>query len=307
VSKSKGRILIIRGGDLREFILTCPVFTALRAQFPETSLEVLGYPRIAQIAKDVGLIDAIRSIETRAAAGFFGRGMPLDEDLGNYFAEFSMIFSYLYDPDGVFQVNVGRVSAGQFVQGPARPKEGENVHAADAFMKPLERLAIFGADPVPRLSFKRAPKLETGSWIAVNPGRDGQHWPIAKWINLLQTLLAKSGYNLFLIADEMEKRNVERLAQALPAKRVEVLNDISLTDLGARLSHCQAFIGVNSGVTQLAAAAGIPCVVIWGAENATIWKPPGENVTLLRNRLGANAITQEEVLAALPMVWSGAE
>src|SRR3954467_12688149 len=143
VSNSKGRILVVRGGNVGEFILTCPVFAALRTQFPEIAIEVLGYPRIAELAKAAGLIDEVRSIETRAAAGFFARNTPLDEDLSNYFAKFSVIFSYLYDPDGFFQMNVGKISPAQFIGGRARPDEGGTLHASETFLKPLERLAIF--------------------------------------------------------------------------------------------------------------------------------------------------------------------
>ena len=304
MNKTKGRILIIRGGDVSEFILTCPVFAALREQFPETSLEILGYPRIVELAKSAGLVDEVRSIETRAAAGFFGRNMPLDEDLASYFASFSMIFSYLYDPDGHFQINVGRVSTAQFVQGPARPNESESIHAADAFLKPLERLAIFGADSVPRLNF--SPHQKAGSWVAINPGRDNsaKTWPGAKWSSLVQLILEKTGYNILLTPGDAEEKTLARLAVS---ERVLIARNSSLMELGASLAGCHAFIGPDSGILQLAAATGIPCVAIWGTSNVAIWKPPGKNVTVLRNRLGVNAITQDELLAALPMVWSGAE
>src|SRR5688572_16531984 len=134
-----------------DFVLTLPVFAALRGQFPDVPVEVLGYPRIAELAKAAGLIDEVRSIETRAAAGFFARNAPLDEDLSNFFAGFSVIFSYLYDPDGLFQMNVCKVSTGQFIAGRARPDEGATLHASDTFLKPLERLAIFDANAVPKL------------------------------------------------------------------------------------------------------------------------------------------------------------
>lgn len=294
---------------MSEFVLTCPVFAALREQFPETSLEVLGYPRIAQIAKEAGLIDEIRSIETRAAAQFFGRNMPLDEELGNYFAGFPMIFSYLYDPDGHFQINVGRVSGAQFVQGPARPKEAENIHASDAFLKPLERLAIFGADSVPRLNLSRTQLQPEGAWIAVSPGRDGAatNWPLTKWKTFLHGVVERTGYRVLLLSGEVEQRNLGYLVSETPPGRITVLREASWTEIGARLAACQAFVGTDSGHLQLAAATGIPCVAIWGSSNAAIWRPPGKNVTILRHGAGVNAITQEEVMAALPMVWSGAE
>src|SRR6185436_4112331 len=94
----------------------------------------------------------------------------------------------------------------------ARPKESEPIHAVDAFLKPLERLAIFGADPVPRLNF--SPNQKNGSWIAINPGREdtGKPWPIAKWSSLVQLILEKTGYSILLTAGEADEKTLNRLA-----------------------------------------------------------------------------------------------
>ena len=85
MSRTQGKILVIRGGAIGDFILTLPVFAALREQFPQTWLEVLGYPHIAQLAFAGGLADGTRSIEARALAGFFARNGSLDPRLSEYF------------------------------------------------------------------------------------------------------------------------------------------------------------------------------------------------------------------------------
>src|SRR5512136_2312341 len=99
----RGRILVIRGGAIGDFILTLPAIAALRRQFPEAYLEVLGYPHIVQLAIAGGLVDRAHSIEARALAGFFARNGALAQDLMDYFSEFDLIVSYLYDPDEIFR------------------------------------------------------------------------------------------------------------------------------------------------------------------------------------------------------------
>ena len=146
------KILVIRGGAIGDFILTLPVLAALRRQFPQTHLEVLGYPHIAQLAVAGGLADAVRSIEARPLAGFFARRGNLAEEWREYFAGFAVIISYLYDPDGFFQANVTAGTKAQFLAGPHRPDDTAGRHATEVFLQPLERLAIFDADPVPRLA-----------------------------------------------------------------------------------------------------------------------------------------------------------
>src|SRR5438034_11812820 len=90
-------------------------------------------------------------------AGFFARNGELSEELADYFSEFDLIVSYLYDPDEIFQTNVGRCTVGQFIACPHRPDEKSYLQASRVYLKPLEQLAIFDADHVPRLSLKPGP------------------------------------------------------------------------------------------------------------------------------------------------------
>ncbi|HVV72835.1 MAG TPA: hypothetical protein VHI52_15280, partial [Verrucomicrobiae bacterium] len=129
MSVFRGKILVIRGGAIGDFILTLPALAALRRQFPEAFLEVLGYPHISRLAIAGGLANQTRSLEGRDLAAFFGRGAELTEELRDYFSEFDLIISYLYDPDQIFRTNVGRCSPAQFIPGPHRPDERSGVHA----------------------------------------------------------------------------------------------------------------------------------------------------------------------------------
>src|SRR6516162_10270425 len=103
-----GKILVIRGGAIGDFILTLPAIAALRKQFPEACLEVLGYAHIAQLAVAGGLVDRVQSIEAGALAGFFARNGTLSANLVDYFSDFDLILSYLYDPDQIFAENIAR-------------------------------------------------------------------------------------------------------------------------------------------------------------------------------------------------------
>ena len=53
--RSNGKLLVIRGGAIGDFILTLPALAALRCQFPQSSVELLGYPQIASDRKSTRL------------------------------------------------------------------------------------------------------------------------------------------------------------------------------------------------------------------------------------------------------------
>ena len=298
-----GRILVIRGGAIGDFILTLPVLAALRAQFPAARLELLGYPHIAQLAQDAGLVEEVRSIEARALAGFFVERGDLNADLSAYFARFAVIVSFLYDPDEVFQENVARCGGAQFIAAQHRPDDTKPVHATEVFLKALERLAIFGADPVPRLVLAPTPmtQLPPGRWLALHPGSGGEHknWPEAQWAELLRQLLATSALNLLLVGGEAEGARLKRLAATLPAPRIKVLQSAPLTDVARQLKQCVAFVGHDSGITHLAAAIGLPGLVLWNETAEAVWHPRSERMLIARKPKGLVVLSAADVLGRL--------
>jgi heptosyltransferase-2 len=298
-SQPGGRILVIRGGAIGDFILTLPAIAALRRQFPAVHLEVLGYPHIVQLALAGGLVDRVEPIEARGLAGFFARHGPLDESLGDYFSEFDVIVSYLFDPDEIFRGNVARCSPAQFIQGPHRPDESAGVSASQVYLKPLERLAIFGADPVPRLSIQG--RQEESGMIALHPGSGSaqKNWPEARWSELLQNLIERTDRELLLVGGEAEGERLQRLAATLPPARIRVAQSLPLAELAKLLERCGGFLGHDSGISHLASALGLPGVVLWGHTVEAVWRPTGERVRILRAPGGLGALTTDLVLEHL--------
>lgn len=309
MTRQSGRILVIRGGAIGDFILTLPVLAALRTHLPQTCLTVLGYPHIAALALAGGLADEVQPIEARGLAAFFNAHAEPPPDLATFFAGFAIIVSYLYDPDGVFQRNVRRCTNAVFIQGPHRPDDTGTIHASEMFLGPLKQLAIFEADPVPqlRLSASRAPGRVAPPTptqlrlLALHPGSGSErkNWPEVRWAALLERLAARTDLRLLLIGGEAEGDRLERLSGRWPAERLELARSLPLVQLASRLSTCDVFAGHDSGITHLAAALGRPGIVLWGATNAAVWRPRSEGIRLLRGPSGLDSIEVAEVEAAL--------
>jgi heptosyltransferase-2 len=323
VSATKPRILVIRGGAIGDFILTLPAIAALRKQFPQAHLEVLGYPHIAQLAVAGGLVDRVQPIEARGLAGFFARDGILEPDLKDYFSEFDLVISYLYDPDEIFKTNLRRCLFGQFIAGPHRPNESEFVHATQVYLKPLERLAIFDADPVPRLFINSQPpgvaaaglsqpssgslKNQNGDrrdarpTLALHPGSGSEkkNWPETRWAEFIARLTESTKLELLLVGGEAEGGRLKRLAAAVPPERRQVAQSLPLPELAQRLQSCAAFVGHDSGISHLAAALGLPCLILWADALEEIWRPQGERVVILRELTGVRAISVGKVAGEL--------
>jgi ADP-heptose:LPS heptosyltransferase len=217
----------------------------------------------------------------------------------DYFSEFDLVISYLYDPDEIFKTNICRCLVGQFIAGPHRPDEAEQIHATKVYLKPLERLAIFDADPVPRLSLN--PQPTTLNQLVLHPGSGSEkkNWPETKWAGLIQQIAATTNWNLLLVGGEAEGERLQRLAGAMPSARCSIAQCLPLAELAQRIQSGTAFVGHDSGITHLAAAVGLPCVVLWADTLEEIWRPQGERLVVLKEITGVRAISVEKVMNEL--------
>lgn len=302
MSEPQGKFLVIRGGAIGDFVLTLPVFAAIKQMFPESHVEVLGYPNVTQLAVDGGAADAARSIEARVLASYFiGKGEP-DPSLKDYFSSFDIVISYLYDPDFFFRSNVMGCGEIQFIQGPHRPDEDESLHATDALLKPLEQLAIFGADSVPRLQLPTdAGELMKQPQLAVHPGSGSEqkNWPIERWTELLRRLDETLIGPILIIGGEADSVRMKHLRSVLDSSRFTFLEHRPLTEVARHLKECRAFVGHDSGIGHLAAAVGVPGISLWGETNETVWRPKSESFEIVKSPAGLSALTVDEVLSSV--------
>jgi heptosyltransferase III len=299
VSAPSAQILVIRGGAIGDFIVTLPVLAALRKQFPAARIELVAYERVADLALRSGLADAWRPIESRGLAGFFARNGVLEPEWQDYFAGFPIIVSHLYDPDELFQTNVRRSFAGQFIQSLHRPDETLPLHVTEQLLVPLERLAVFDADPVPRLAFGEVGNRRPTIALHPGSGSESKNWPVPRWQELLAKLVAERDDDFLVVGGEADVARLDRIAAVIPEDRRSVLLNRPLVEVAAALSGARFFIGHDSGITHLAAAVGLPGVVLWGTTQQEVWSPRSERFGVVRHASGLADLSVETVLASL--------
>lgn len=283
------RLLVIRGGAIGDFILTLPAIGALRERWPAARIEVLGYPHIIELAHRRQYADAVRNIEARAMAGFFVPLGPLDDGLREYFGSFDIVVSYLFDPDHVFADNVRRAGARQVIEASPRPT---TLPAAVHYCRPLEALAIYVKDPVPRVfpsDAERAVAMEflaragRERIVAIHPGSGSakKNWPVTKFGALARWAVDELAVQLVVVQGEADEMVVTALRSELGTRPVLVARGLTLVALAAVLERCAVFVGNDSGITHLAAALGTPTVALFGPASLPVWEPRGTQVQVL--------------------------
>lgn len=301
------RILVIRGGAIGDFILTLPALKALRDARPQAHIEILGYRHIAVLAENRFYAQAVRSIEYGPLARFFARDCELPAELADYFAGFDLIVSYLYDPDQVFETNLRRCGVEDLICGPARIVENAG-HAARQLAQPVESLGINVAD----LAGKIFPSVEDREFardflssmrqpiIAIHPGSGSQakNWPVENWIGLFSPNSRFANLErVLVISGEADAAQGEQLAREWNNRGARFARNLPLPRLAAVLEYA-TFIGHDSGISHLAAAAGANCILLFGPTDPDVWAPMNENVRVLRAPGGRLSDLQIETVEA---------
>jgi ADP-heptose:LPS heptosyltransferase len=123
-----------------------------------------------------------------------------------------------------------------------------------------EKLAACGLEPTAFAAIAPAAAFESKRWHAEGFAAVVDH--LSKQWNLPSVIIAGPGQEH--IASEVARRSRTRPAQ---------VTGLSLKELIAMLSLARAFVGNDSGPMHIAAACGLPVVVVFGSSNSTVWHP----------------------------------
>jgi heptosyltransferase-1 len=131
---------------------------------------------------------------------------------------------------------------------------------------PVQVLAGLQASPHPEV-YTNTVALVHGS------SRTDKTWPLAHWIAMGQGL-QQQGFQLALPhASDAELQTAQAVAQACPGAVVWPRS--SLDELTQRLAACVGVIGVDSGVSHIAVALGLPHVQLYNFNTAWRTGPKG--------------------------------
>ena len=283
------RILVIRGGAIGDFILTLPAIGLLRENFPDCHIEILGYRHIASLAAGRFYANSSRSIEYGPLAGFFNPKADLNPELCEYFAGFQQIISYIYDPDQLFESCLRRAGVKNLIA--ASPKVNDTAHAAHQLAQPLEQMALWLEDPAARFfpspeDLAEAEKVLTGltgPFVALHPGSgsDAKNWAFERWMEVLHHLGQEPRIGqILIVGGECDTKQLARIRSLRP-DRCTILESLPLPVLGAIFSKCTLFLGHDSGISHLAAAAGARCLLLFGPTDPDVWAPANPGVKVL--------------------------
>ena len=102
------------------------------------------------------------------------------------------------------------------------------------------------------------------------------------------------GCRIALFGRDDERPNAIRLIESIPAdRRIDLIGRLSLTEVYACLQRCSFYVGNDSGLMHLAAAAGVPTLGLFGPSKELLYAPWGAHCASVRTLEGFDDIHPE--------------
>lgn len=304
------RILVIKLADLGDVLTATPALRALRQTFPAARIEALITHHTERALRHSPLVDAVIPSDNFRffEPGHWLRAPRLSGEAlrvlrrvraGRYDAV--LVFHHLTTRSGAWKyAALARISGARIVAGLDNGRGGFLTHRVrdEGFGGRheveywLEVAALLGARTSDTgLDFPTTPAEE--AWaedqiqnlkskvqnpiVVVHPGSGGysraRRWAAGNFAAVADRLAAERGARIILVGQPGD--GAEEVRAAMQTAALDLTGRTGLGELVALLRRVDLFIGADSGVVHLAAAAGTPSAVIFGPSNERAWGPWG--------------------------------
>lgn len=298
-------ILVIFPGALGDLICLIPALRALAKRHAGAPLDLMARADLARFATGrIGVAHG-HSIDRREVAQLFGAGTgPIGSEARAFFGSFAQIYSFFAADDENFRIALDAARGGPANYFPFRPPAAGHVAAgylreigmaiAAESAESLDCSIELSRDDLDAAQVRLARLgLEVGNYVLVLPGSGSgaKNWPAGNFVALTELLAPRLRPLVVLGPADNALRRVFAPAPMPVVANLELAEVAAL----ARLAGC--FVGNDSGVSHLAAAAGAPGVAIFGPTDPKRWRPLGRTTVIRRETL--SALAPIEVAAAL--------
>ncbi|MBL8130990.1 MAG: WecB/TagA/CpsF family glycosyltransferase [Anaerolineae bacterium] len=304
------RILVVQLADIGDLVLSTPALAALRAAHPTDHLALLTTRHAAPILEGAGLVDELllfdkhafdrlsalaRPRNLAAAVRLTARLRRRRYDAIVFLHHFSTRFGALKFAALAWSAasprRLGLENGRGFFLTERIPDEGFGAkHQAQYW---LDLMGLLGADPAPRPARIGVPDAahllprSARPRIALHAGSGGyspaRRWDPVRFAEVADRLIEQRDAEIVLVGGKGDDSAAVRAA--MRHAPLDLTGGTTLSELSAVLGGCDLFIGADSGVMHIAAAAGAPVLAIFGPSNAAAWSPwtPGGRSAVVRS------------------------
>lgn len=303
------RILIVRQHDqLGDFLLSTPVFRALRAKFPNAYVTVVARKYTATLAQHNQYIDNVIVFYEHGRDWTLRKLYHFIKQLRDKY-DLAVVLNTV--SHSLTSDLIARFSGAMFILGSehllfhgTRRNFFYNLTAPyktgtrNQSERNLDIVRFIGADTndlsehitlLPSEKTWAVNFLKSRGWdgnkkiISIHPGAGklGNRWPVDNFARVANKLASDFNALLLTTWGPGEEDLGEKLITLITGPCLSVTHG-EIRNVAALLSCSALFLCNDTGVMHLAAAAGVPLVVVFGPTNPEEWKPAGEQFVAIR-------------------------
>jgi ADP-heptose:LPS heptosyltransferase len=259
------RIAVIRVRSLGDCVLTTPALFLLKAHRPDLRVALVVEDRYASVFEgnpDVEVtlspvVTAVRAWRPDATINLHGgtRSIALTATSR---ARLRAGFAH-HRFASIYTCKIPRAQDIMHVE--------RKVHTAEHVASAMFFLGVPQAE-VPRARlFNAAPAALASGYAVIHPFASSSEktWPMDRFLEVAQHIEKSLGLTPVFIPGPGEPVDIFGHSKVIP--------NASIPELKGLMSGAHLFIGNDSGPAHIAAAYGVPCVVIFGPTDPAVWSP----------------------------------
>lgn len=267
------KILFVTATRVGDAVLSTGLLSHLIDRYPHARFTIAAGPTAAPLFEDLPGLDRLISLAKRRWSG-------------HWIALYRAVVFQRWD-----MVVDLRASALAYLLWTRARRVAEKRDRSEHRVRQLARIFALDPPPAPRLWI--APRREAeaatlvpqgGPVIAIGPAANwrGKEWRAERFAELAQRLTAPAGLfpggRVVVLAAAHERPQAVPLIEAMPVHRViDLIGKVDLLTAAAVLRRCALFIGNDTGLMHLAAAACVPTLGLFGPSPIEQYAPWGSH------------------------------
>ncbi len=290
VSESPSGIFVYHDGGLGDTLLSLSVFEVLKKK--SSFIHIAGRADVVRLLQECGIADEVSDAGSLLYTPLIS-GSP-DARLAGHLRRFSSAFLFSVRPRPDMAVGLSNyISEVRTIL--TVPSMDFRKSAAHFRLEqlPYGDLQISGNGLCVSAEAQEQSLMKLGlqqhvlrhPLVAVHPGSGGRkNWPLERFFEIARQLTDRFAARLVFLAgpaegDEMQ----EKIRQFCRANGIQFIEHSDLNVIAAIVARADLYIGNDSGISHLAAAAGTPAIVVFGPTDPVVWAPPYRHAVVMTN------------------------
>ncbi len=275
-------ILLILPGALGDVVNTIPGLKALRAHFPEAMIEAAGIRERMELLLAGRIVDAVYEFNLHGFQTLFAENFSPGNKTKKFLERFDLFISWIQDRQGIMERNMAQMGKRSIFFQDKFPLAKGSGPASETLCQPVRELGIkeFPARPelkLPKRYLDRASEIigdDCEACLVVHPGSGSESkcWPAERFAQVADTLAREFSLQVLALEGPADELASARMCEHLGSK-VRLIKNRPVIDVACVLSCARIYLGNDSGISHLAAALGVPSMVIFGPTDPDVWGP----------------------------------